>query len=135
VPESHAKPAAEVEPSTRGSAPTFATALCCIDGRVQGPLADFVRTRFGVDYVDTVTRAGLVGRLDSGVEADLTISIEAHQSQGIVVSGHAGCAGYSGEESAQREACRAAAARLGELWGEMEIVPVWVALSGAVEPL
>ncbi len=135
MPESPAQPAAEVEPSTRGSSPTFATALCCIDGRIQGPLADFVRTRFGVDYVDTVTRPGLVGRLDSGVEADVAISIRAHRSLGIVVSGHASCAGYSGEESAQREACRAAAARLGELWGEMEIVPVWVALNGSVELL
>ena len=135
MPESHAKPAAEAEPSTRGSSPTFATVLCCIDGRVQGPLADFTRTHFGVDYVDTVTRPGLVGRLDRGVEDDLAISIEAHQSQGIVVSGHASCAGYIGDEAAQRQACRAVAARLGEIWGEMEIVPVWVALSGAVELL
>ena len=38
---------------------TFATALNCIDGRAQLPVNEWMRKKFGVDFVDTVTGAGM----------------------------------------------------------------------------
>jgi hypothetical protein len=40
--------------------PTYATAVNCIDGRVQIPVIKYLRAQYGVDYVDMVTEPGAV---------------------------------------------------------------------------
>lgn len=79
---------------------TFATAINCIDGRAQDPVAAWMRVRFGVRYVDTITEAGADGILAHGSEAALEpikskvmVSTGAHKSQVVAVVGHHGCAG------------------------------------------
>lgn len=78
---------------------TFATSISCIDGRIQGPISDWIKTNYGTDYVDTITEPGLDKRISEFPEiADelrkkAVISIRAHKSRLVVVSGHAKCAG------------------------------------------
>ena len=79
---------------------TFARAINCIDGRVQDPVAAWMRARFGVRYVDTVTEAGADGILARGSAAELEpvrskvmVSTGAHASRVVAVVGHHGCAG------------------------------------------
>lgn len=36
----------------------FATAINCIDGRVQEPVTEFIRKNYGFDYVDMITVPG-----------------------------------------------------------------------------
>ncbi len=79
---------------------TFVTAINCIDGRAQDPVAEWMRDRFGVRYVDTITEAGADGILANGREAALEpvkskvmVSTGAHKSQVVAVVGHYGCAG------------------------------------------
>ena len=77
----------------------FATSLSCIDGRVQGPLSEWIRDMSGAEYVDTVTEPGMDKALSGGGAAaealrkKAIISVRAHGSRMIVVSGHADCAG------------------------------------------
>ena len=77
----------------------FATSLSCIDGRVQGPLSEWIRGMSGAEYVDTVTEPGMDKALSGGGAAaealrkKAIISVRAHGSRMIVVSGHADCAG------------------------------------------
>ena len=36
----------------------FATAINCIDGRVQTPVAEFIKKNYGVEFVDMITTPG-----------------------------------------------------------------------------
>ena len=36
----------------------FATAISCMDGRVQDPISRYIKEKFNVDYVDTITEPG-----------------------------------------------------------------------------
>lgn len=81
---------------------TFFTSVGCMDGRVQDPIARFGRKKFGAKFADTLTEAGLVGKLTGDIDPDLTkglkfkivdVSIGKHHSKGIIVHGHQDCAG------------------------------------------
>ena len=78
---------------------TFATAVNCIDGRVQEPVARWMRKRLGVDFVDAVTEAGPDGLFSHGRTADVesirrrvTMSLTKHHSMAVAVVGHHDCA-------------------------------------------
>ena len=76
----------------------FATSVTCMDGRIQIPLANWIKENHSVDYVDTITEPGIdkkvAENLDlESIKAKVGISINAHGSGLIVVSGHFDCAG------------------------------------------
>lgn len=77
---------------------TFATSISCMDGRIQIPLANWIKENHSVDYVDAITEPGVDKKvagdsdLDS-IKSKVAISINAHKSELIVVSGHFDCAG------------------------------------------
>lgn len=80
---------------------TFFTTVGCMDGRCQEAVSQFGRKKFGAQYPDTITEAGLVGTLAHNPSEDflkrlkdkLAISLEKHHSKGIVIDGHTQCAG------------------------------------------
>lgn len=79
---------------------TFGCAINCMDGRVQVPVADWVKVYFGVQYVDMVTEAGPDGILAHGpsqliesIRSRVQVSTGPHNARVVVVAGHAGCAG------------------------------------------
>ena len=37
----------------------FATSISCIDGRIQLPLAKWIKENYSVDYVDAITEPGV----------------------------------------------------------------------------
>lgn len=85
------------------SGETFFTSVGCMDGRALRPVQKYGKHKFGVWYVDTITEAGLVGKLSSeNIDQDLInsikfkivdVSIGKHHSKGIIVHGHQDCAG------------------------------------------
>lgn len=94
---------------------TFFTSVGCMDGRVQVPVLNFGRQKFGALFADTITEAGLVGLLvkDSAdqnlldsIKNKINISLEKHHSQGIVVHGHQECAGNPVEDEKHKEDIR-----------------------------
>ena len=75
----------------------FATSISCMDGRIQFPISEWIKEKFSVDYVDTITEPGVdkIVAENSGLESikgKASISINAHKSELIVVSGHYDCA-------------------------------------------
>ena len=76
----------------------FATSITCMDGRIQIPLACWIKENYSVDYVDTITEPGVDKQVADnadleGIKSKVGISINFHKSGLIVVSGHFDCAG------------------------------------------
>jgi len=78
----------------------FATVINCMDGRVQEPVSHWIKARFGVDYVDTITEPGpdkLLSEQDQAVcesiRKRLAISVNKHGSRIVAVVAHHDCAG------------------------------------------
>lgn len=76
----------------------FATSVSCMDGRIQIPLTNWIKENFSVDYVDTITEPGIDKLVADNTDLEsikikVKISINKHESELIVVSGHYDCAG------------------------------------------
>ena len=76
----------------------FATSVTCMDGRIQLPLAKWIKEKYSVDYVDAITEPGVDKKVSDNsdlesIKQKVGISINAHKSELIVVSGHYDCAG------------------------------------------
>ena len=77
----------------------FGTALNCIDGRTQIPIINWLKENFDVDYVDLITEPGMDKVLAQDqlaiierLKENVIISITAHKSNVVAVSGHYDCA-------------------------------------------
>ncbi len=112
----------------------FCTAINCMDGRVQLPVIEYLKERFGVEYVDSITEPGpnliLAGRenpeLLESILARLEISVEKHGSRGIAVVGHHDCAGNPASPGEQLLHLREAVEFLRGRYPGMEIIGLWV---------
>ena len=77
---------------------TFATSICCMDGRIQISLGTWVKKNYLVDFVDTITEPGVEKKISENIDVEqikskVDISINKHKSETIIVSGHHDCAG------------------------------------------
>ena len=69
-----------------------------MDGRVQEPLREWMKAKYNVRYIDTITRPGIDKIIHDNRDTDTiremaAISINAHHASVIVISGHHQCAG------------------------------------------
>jgi hypothetical protein len=78
----------------------FATSINCIDGRIQLPVSNWIKQKYSVDYVDVITHPGsdkIIGEKNiegiSEIKTKTLVSINAHNSKLVVISGHHDCAG------------------------------------------
>ena len=121
---------------------TFATAVTCMDGRVQEPVSAWMRDQFQVDYVDTITDSGLDGVLADGsadavasIRRRVEISVDAHGSRVVVVVAHHDCAGNPGDKDHHLAHLVRALRRVGA-WGlPIRLYGVWVNREWEVEPV
>ncbi|HEY7974453.1 MAG TPA: carbonic anhydrase [Ktedonobacterales bacterium] len=121
---------------------TFGTAINCIDGRAQAPVAAWVRDNAHVDYVDTVTVPGADYALTHMTPDRLTqmremvaVSVNAHGSQIIAIAGHFGCAAFDADRAGHEAAIRSAV-RVVQDWGlPVRVVGLWVNEQWQVEPV
>ncbi len=110
----------------------FATSVSCMDGRVQSPLAEWIKKTHDVDYVDVITEPG-VDKIIScdgcnldAIRAKIEISINAHKSGVIVVSGHHDCAGNPVTEEQHTEQIRKSVKVISS-WGlGATVIGAWV---------
>ncbi len=75
----------------------FATSISCMDGRIQIPLSKWIKENYSVDYVDTITEPGVDKTITENsvfesIKTKVSISINAHKSELVVLSGHYDCA-------------------------------------------
>lgn len=79
----------------------FATAINCIDGRIQAPVAEFIRSNYFVDYVDMITLPGsdkVLSKAKDGCEIEsikkkVLFSFNNRDSKLVFVVSHHDCLG------------------------------------------
>ncbi len=112
---------------------TFATAINCMDGRVQEPVAGWMKEHLRVDYVDMITEPGpdkvMTLALPSGLESickRVLISINAHHSGAVAIAGHHDCAGNPVSREEHRDQIRKSADIIAS-WGlPVRVLGLWV---------
>ena len=118
----------------------FATAINCMDGRVQEPVRRWMQQRFQVDYVDMITEpgpdqlmaAGPIGSLES-IKKRVNISVNAHASRVVAVVAHHDCAAFPASRD-QHPAALSKCADVIESWLlPVRILTLWVDEAWQVE--
>ena len=112
----------------------FATAISCMDGRVQQPVAEFLKKKYKVDYVDMITEPGLDGVLATNqdktaiesIKRKIGISTGRHGSKHIAIAGHHDCAGNPVDKDTHLAHIRTAIKTV-KSWGvKAEVIGLWV---------
>jgi len=116
------------------SANQYATAVNCMDGRVQMPVFEYIKTMYGVDFVDMITEAGPIRALSENGEITITesirsrveISVLKHNSELIALVGHHDCAGNPVEKNSQVKQIRLAVKAVESWKFNAQIIGLWV---------
>ena len=112
----------------------FATAVNCMDGRTQAPVAEWMKKNFKVDYVDMVTEPGPIKILAefkdipliANIKKRVGISVTRHLSKVVAVVGHFDCAGNPVGKDTQMQQVSEAVKRM-KTWGlDVQFVGLWV---------
>jgi len=120
---------------------SFATAINCMDGRVQEQTVTFLKKHFNVKYVDMITEPGPVKDLSGNGDKKITesilsrskISIEAHNSVGIAVIAHYDCAGNPVDETIQKAQIAKSVEVLKKQFPDHKVIGLWIDESWAVK--
>lgn len=113
---------------------TFATAINCMDGRVQIPVIEYIKQNYGVDYVDMITEPGpnriLADNDDrtviTSIEKRVLISIDRHKSRLIAMVGHHDCAGNPSDKKTQLAQIISAVNTI-KFWNfDAKVIGLWV---------
>ncbi len=119
----------------------FATSINCIDGRVQTPISGWIRENHGVEFVDVISEPGcdltLSGPSDaeSHLKSKVEISINAHKSRLVFVSGHHECAANPVSRDEHIGHIQKAVERVDSWKLPVRVVGLWVNDSWSVEPV
>jgi carbonic anhydrase len=113
---------------------TFGTAINCMDGRVQLPVIQYLKRRFGVRYIDMVTEAGPDLILSEkkprltvqSIYRRVDISIKKHHSKGIAIVGHHDCAGNPITKKCHHVLLKKAIRMLKEKYNIDQVIALWV---------
>jgi hypothetical protein len=111
----------------------FATALNCMDGRVQEPVIKFLKEKYKVDFVDMITEPGIDRILAEGdkkileeIKNKIEISIKKHGSKVVAIVGHTDCAGNPVGKRKHLRQIRKGKEILKSMNIESEILGLWV---------
>ncbi len=121
----------------------FGTAINCMDGRTQLPVADWMKKKYSLDYVDMITEPGPEKLLSQGspehvrsIKSRVEISVNAHGSKIIVAVAHHDCAGNPVSKEEHIRQVRDCL-KLIKSWGlpVNDIIGLWVNDRWTVEPI
>jgi carbonic anhydrase len=112
----------------------FAAVVNCMDGRVQEPVNDYIKSNYQIDYVDVVTEPGpnkiLADNANeaiiSSIKKRLDISVNCHKANLIAIAGHYDCAGNPSDKEKQIEHVNKAIELLKNWEYDLEIIGLWV---------
>jgi hypothetical protein len=121
----------------------FCTAVNCIDGRSQLPVIEFLKKRFGIDYVDNITEAApvciLAGQTNrrqvQSIIDRIDISVKSHKSKGIAVVAHHDCTGNDIDKRKQLEHLEVSVKFIGGQYPAIETIGLWVDEKWAVNEI
>ncbi len=113
----------------------FATAVNCMDGRVQLPVIEHIRKKYGAEYVDMVTEPGVDRLLCEAPETTpevgsvrrrLELSVASHGSELVAVIGHDDCAANHADPATHIRQIRSAKARIAAWYPAVRVIGIWV---------
>ena len=112
---------------------TFGTAINCMDGRTQQPVAEWMKKTFGIDFVDTITEPGAARALSVGTDEEVQsvkrrvlISVNGHGSRHVVIVSHHDCAGNPVPDEIKKSMNRKAVEVVSNWNLPVRILGVWV---------
>ncbi|KGP76641.1 hypothetical protein JT05_03690 [Desulfosporosinus sp. Tol-M] len=120
---------------------TFGTAINCMDGRTQLPVNEYLRNRFKLEFIDTITEPGPVKILAenlagvASIEQRVKISVEAHGSKLISVVAHHDCAGNPVPKEIQLKQLEAALKTIRAWNYTVQCIGLWVDEKWQVVPV
>ena len=119
---------------------SFYTAINCMDGRIQEPVANYIKKKYSVLFVDMITDAGPVKILSNKKTEDLEsiiscidISLKKHKSKGIAIVAHCDCAGNPIPDEEQKKLLQKAVASLVKKYINTPVCGLWVDKNRKVE--
>lgn len=121
----------------------FATAVNCMDGRVQEPVIHYLKKNYGVHYVDLITEHGpdkiLAENKEkfklNSIRQRLEVSVRQHGSRVILMAGHEHCTGNPVNKKIHVAQILNSAATIRNWYPDLEILPVWIGEDWAIEVL
>ena len=113
---------------------SFCTVINCMDGRVQLPVIEYLKSRFGVNYVDSINEAGPVKIIAEQADSDILnsilkrvdISVKKHNSCAISIAAHYDCAGNPIEKDQQLKQLEKSIRFVASKYPGVEVVGLWV---------
>ena len=102
-----------------------------MDGRVQLPVLNWIRSNYPVDFVDVITEAGMDGVLATQENIDevlrsIKVSVNINKSTRLFVVGHYDCRGNAVAQETHHQQIIDSVKRLKPFWPSHEIVGLWV---------
>jgi len=105
-----------------------------MEGRIQRPIQDYLKSGYNVKYVDTITEPGPCKIIAENKDINavnsilqrVKISVEIHKSNLIAISGHYNCAGNPCEEEVQKEQIKQSVEYLKNPYPNTEVIGLWV---------
>ena len=120
----------------------FATAITCIDGRVQRPVTDWIRLHVNVHHVDLVTEPGPDKVFSEGpaylideVMRKVLFSVRHHFSQVVAISGHDNCAANPASREEHIEQIMESVERIVAYKMHVRVLGLWINEWGSVDLL
>ena len=127
----------------KGKIMSFCTVINCMDGRTQLPANEFLRNKFNVNYIDTITEPGPARILAEGQNSILAesilkridISINKHESIAIAIVTHHDCAGNPVDKNQQLIQLDSATKFMKEKYPNTEVLGLWINSDWEVEQI
>lgn len=119
----------------------FATSINCIDGRVQIPVTEYIKGKFQVDYVDTITQPGVNKILAEckdefileSIKKSVEITVNRHGSRLIAICGHYDCAGNPVDKDEHIRQIKIAIEIVKSWYPDVKVIGLWVNQDWQVE--
>lgn len=121
----------------------FCTSIHCMDGRIQLPIINFLKSKYEASYVDAITEPGpcklLAENKDNfkinSILERINISVDKHNSNLIAISGHYDCAGNPCSADTQKTQVNTSINFLQTKYPEISIIGLWINSEWEVELL
>ena len=121
---------------------SFYTAINCMDGRIQDSVANYIKKKYNVLFVDMITGAGPVKILSNkksdnleSIISCIDISLKKHKSKGIAIVAHYDCAGNPISDEEQKKLLKKSVIFLADKYINISICGLWVDKDRKVEEL
>ena len=119
---------------------SFYTAINCMDGRIQESVANYIKKKYNVLFVDMITGVGPVKILSNketenleSIISCIDISLKKHKSKGIAIVAHYDCAGNPITDEEQKKLLQKSVIFLKNKYINVSVCGLWVDKDRKVE--